>query len=52
MSFIESSQYREVMRPHGKEGQVQWDPQTRGGLGTDAAVGGLLCPRDVAVVGS
>ena len=32
-----------------------WDPQTRGGLGIDAAVGGgggLLCPRDVAAVGS
>ena len=35
-----------------RKDKSSWDPQTRGGLGTDAAVGGLLCPRDVAAVGS
>ena len=39
-----------------RKDKSSWDPQTRGGLGTDAAVGGgggeLLCPHDVAAVGS
>ena len=37
-----------------RKDKSSWDPQTRGGLGTDVAGGGggLLCPRDVAAVGS
>ena len=38
--------------PTARKDKSSWDPQTREGLGTDAAVGGLLCPRDVAAVGS
>ena len=60
LSEFQSSQYREVMRPHGKEGQVQLGPTWCWGdcyahvegWGLMLLWRDCLCPRDVAAVGS